>query len=174
MVISINDASEIPIYQQIRNQIVLGISDGRLAPGEQLPTVRALAEEIGINSMTVSKAYTLLKQEGYIYTDRRSGARVRQEFETNKELSEKSQELLRQIISEAKVSGMTQTEFFDLCKRRSQPDLHHPAQYFCQHGAGAAVGQPVLPVHGLCGPVHRAGGVREHHLLRHGADRLDS
>ena len=112
MVISINDASEIPIYQQIRNQIVLGISDGRLAPGEQLPTVRALAEEIGINSMTVSKAYTLLKQEGY-----RSGARVRQEFETNKELSEKSQELLRQIISEAKVSGMTQTEFFDLCKR---------------------------------------------------------
>ena len=64
MVISINDASEIPIYQQIRNQIVLGISDGRLAPGEQLPTVRALAEEIGINSMTVSKAYTLLKQEG--------------------------------------------------------------------------------------------------------------
>ena len=110
MVISINDASEIPIYQQIRNQIVLGISDGRLAP-------RALAEEIGINSMTVSKAYTLLKQEGYIYTDRRSGARVRQEFETNKELSEKSQELLRQIISEAKVSGMTQTEFFDLCKR---------------------------------------------------------
>ena len=115
MVISINDASEIPIYQQIRNQI--GISDGRLAPGEQLPTVRALSEEIGINSMTVSKAYTLLKQEGYIYTDRRSGARVRQEFETNKELSEKSQELLRQIISEAKVSGMTQTEFFDLCKR---------------------------------------------------------
>lgn len=117
MVISINDASEIPIYQQIRNQIVLGISDGRIAPGEQLPTMRALAEEIGINSMTVSKAYTLLKQEGYIYTDRRSGARVRQEFETNKELSEKSQELLRQIISEAKVSGMTQTEFFDLCKR---------------------------------------------------------
>ena len=106
-----------PYYQQIRNQIVLGISDGRIAPGEQLPTVRALAEEIGINSMTVSKAYTLLKQEGYIYTDRRSGARVRQEFETNKELSEKSQELLRQIISEAKVSGMTQTEFFDLCKR---------------------------------------------------------
>lgn len=51
MVISINDASEIPIYQQIRNQIVLGISDGRLAPGEQLPTVRALAEEIGINQL---------------------------------------------------------------------------------------------------------------------------
>ena len=42
MVISINETSEVPIYQQIRNQIVLGISDGRLKPGEQLPTVRAL------------------------------------------------------------------------------------------------------------------------------------
>ena len=64
MIISINEMSEIPIYQQIRNQIVQGISDGRLSPGEQLPTVRGLAEEIGINSMTVNKAYSLLKQEG--------------------------------------------------------------------------------------------------------------
>ena len=61
MIISINEMSEIPIYQQIRNQIVQGISDGRLSPGEQLPTVRGLAEEIGINSMTVNKAYSLLK-----------------------------------------------------------------------------------------------------------------
>lgn len=44
MIISINEMSEIPIYQQIRNQIVQGISDGRLSPGEQLPTVRGLAE----------------------------------------------------------------------------------------------------------------------------------
>lgn len=115
MVISINEMSEIPIYQQIRNQIVQGISDGRLAPGEQLPTVRGLAEEIGINSMTVNKAYGLLKQEGYIYADRRSGARVRKEFTETKELSEKSKELLQQIISEAKVSGMTKEEFFEVC-----------------------------------------------------------
>ena len=54
MIISINEMSEIPIYQQIRNQIVQGISDGRLSPGEQLPTVRGLAEEIGINSMIVN------------------------------------------------------------------------------------------------------------------------
>ena len=106
-----------PKFRFTSRSAIRSCSAFRIAPGEQLPTVRALAEEIGINSMTVSKAYTLLKQEGYIYTDRRSGARVRQEFETNKELSEKSQELLRQIISEAKVSGMTQTEFFDLCKR---------------------------------------------------------
>lgn len=114
-IISINEMSEIPIYQQIRNQIVQGISDGRLSPGEQLPTVRGLAEEIGINSMTVNKAYSLLKQEGYIFADRRSGARVRKEFAVTKELSEKSKELLQQIISEAKVSGMTKKEFFEIC-----------------------------------------------------------
>ena len=55
MIIAIDESSEVPIYQQIRNQIVLGISDGRLSPGEQLPTVRGLAAEIGINSMTVIK-----------------------------------------------------------------------------------------------------------------------
>lgn len=115
MIISINEMSEIPIYQQIRNQIVQGISDGRLSPGEQLPTVRGLAEEIGINSMTVNKAYSLLKQEGYIFADRRSGARVRKGFAVTKELSEKSKELLQQIISEAKVSGMTKEEFFEIC-----------------------------------------------------------
>lgn len=116
MVISINETSEVPIYQQIRNQIVLGISDGRLKPGEQLPTVRALAGEIGINSMTVNKAYALLKQEGYIYTDRRNGAHVRKEFSEVKELTEKSQELLQQIISEAKICGMTQEEFLKICE----------------------------------------------------------
>ena len=103
MVISIDETAEVPIYQQIRNQIVLGISDGRLKPGEQLPTVRALAGEIGINSMTVNKAYALLKQEGYIYTDRRNGAHVRNEFTETKELQEKSKIILQQVISEAKI-----------------------------------------------------------------------
>lgn len=68
--------SDMPIYQQIRDQIVLGIADGKLAPGQQLPTVRALAAEAGVNVMTVSKAYQLLKQEGYLQADRRSGTVV--------------------------------------------------------------------------------------------------
>ena len=116
MVISIDETAEVPIYQQIRNQIVLGISDGRLKPGEQLPTVRALAGEIGINSMTVNKAYALLKQEGYIYTDRRNGAHVRNEFTETKELQEKSKIILQQVISETKICGITQEEFLALCR----------------------------------------------------------
>lgn len=117
MIISINDNSDVPIYQQIRNQIVLGISDGRLAPGEQLPTVRGLAEEIGINSMTVNKAYQLLKQEGYIVADRRSGARIREAFNGKEGLSAEAEETLRRIISEAKIAGMTEEEFWEICKR---------------------------------------------------------
>lgn len=116
MIIAINEYSDIPIYIQIRNQIVLGISDGRLTPGEQLPTVRGLAEEMGINSMTVNKAYQILKQEGYIYTDRRNGAKVRERIELSKELPKESKELLQRVISEAKVRGISQEEFQKICE----------------------------------------------------------
>lgn len=116
MVIAINEYSDVPIYIQIRNQIVLGISDGRLTPGEQLPTVRGLAEEMGVNSMTVNKAYQMLKQEGYIYTDRRNGAKVREVMNFNKELSVESKELLQRVISEAKIRGIEKEEFFNICQ----------------------------------------------------------
>ena len=116
MIIAINEYSDIPIYVQIRNQIVLGISDGRLAPGEQLPTVRALAEEMGVNSMTVNKAYQMLKQEGYIYTDRRNGAKVRERLEFSKELPQESKEMLQRVISEAKIRGISKEEFQVICE----------------------------------------------------------
>ena len=116
MVIAINEYSDVPIYLQIRNQIVIGISDGRLAPWEQLPTVRALAEMMGINVMTVNKAYQLLKQEGYIYTDRRNGAKVRECLEFSGELPVESKEMLHRVISEAKVRGMSKEAFFEICE----------------------------------------------------------
>ena len=116
MIIAINEYSDIPIYIQIRNQIVMGISDGRLSPGEQLPTVRGLAEEIGINSMTVNKAYQMLKQEGYIYTDRRNGAKVRERLDFDAELPTESKEMLKRVISEAKVRGISKEEFQRICE----------------------------------------------------------
>ena len=103
MIIVLQDGSEIPVFKQIRNQIVMGISDGRLAPGEKLPTVRGLAEEIGINSMTVNKAYQLLKQEGYIVTDRRNGVRVREEIEQTSGLTTEAEQELARLVSEAKI-----------------------------------------------------------------------
>ena len=117
MVIAIRDGSEVPIYQQIRDQIVMGISDGRLQPGEALPTVRALAAEIGINSMTVNKAYQLLKLQGYITTDRRNGARVAGSFRDAGELTQENREMLRRLISEAKLAGISEKAFLEECSR---------------------------------------------------------
>ena len=61
--------SETPLYMQLRNQVVLSISKGELKAGDKLPTIRALSDESGINMMTISKAYQLLKSEGYVTTD---------------------------------------------------------------------------------------------------------
>lgn len=114
MVIKIDEYSDLPIYMQIRNQIVMGISSGELAAGEQLPTVRALALEIGINTMTVSKAYQILKNEGYIMTDRKNGARVRQQIEKTGVISGENKNELRRIVSEARLSGVSADELRDL------------------------------------------------------------
>ena len=115
MVIEIRDASDVPIYLQLRNQIVAGISDGRLSPGEKLPTVRALATELGVNAMTVNKTYQLLKQEGFIVTDRRNGARVREQPETTGTLPRESLEHLRVLAAEARARGMDRGAFLELC-----------------------------------------------------------
>ena len=110
MVIKINEYSDVPIYMQIRNQIVMGISSGELSPGEQLPTVRALAMEMGINTMTVSKTYQLLKSEGYILTDRKNGARVRDNITKSGSMSDENKNELRRIVSEARLSGVSKEE----------------------------------------------------------------
>ena len=74
MIIKIDFESEEAIYIQLRNQIIMGIATDRIREGDSLPSVRQLAENIGINMHTVNKAYAVLKQEGYIKLDRRRGA----------------------------------------------------------------------------------------------------
>lgn len=116
MLLTFDFKSDVPIYQQIRNQIVIGIADGKLKPGDSLPTVRGLAEESGINSMTVSKAYQLLKAEGFIYTDRRCGAIVA-EGDSDVKLSEEVLKALKLRISELRLSGMSEEEVVELCRK---------------------------------------------------------
>ncbi len=74
MFIEIDFNSDEAIYMQLRNQIILGIATSQFQEGDLLPSVRQLAEDIGINMHTVNKAYTVLKQEGYVRVDRRKGA----------------------------------------------------------------------------------------------------
>ena len=112
MILNFDFHSDVPIFMQIRNQIVIGIAEGKLKPGEQLPTIRALADESGINMMTVSKAYQILKQEGDITADRRSGARVA--LKDDKAVNEKTMQQLRLAISELRLSGMKEEEILSL------------------------------------------------------------
>src|SRR5262249_22031982 len=73
---SLNPKSGVPIYRQIQDQIRFGIASGRLRPGEQLPTVRALAVDLAVNPNTVIKAYTELERQGVLTTEQGSGTFV--------------------------------------------------------------------------------------------------
>lgn len=74
MLIEIDFESDEAIYMQLRNQIVLGIATSVIREGDTLPSVRQLAENIGINMHTVNKAYHVLKQDGFLQLDKRRGA----------------------------------------------------------------------------------------------------
>ncbi|WP_342759968.1 GntR family transcriptional regulator [Kineothrix sedimenti] len=74
MIIEIDFNSDEALYLQLRNQIIIGIATSKIRIGEELPSVRQLADDIGINMHTVNKAYTVLKQEGFVKVDRRRGA----------------------------------------------------------------------------------------------------
>lgn len=76
MLIEIDFQSDEAIYMQLRNQIILGIATSLLQEGDTLPSVRQLADDVGINMHTVNKAYSVLRQEGFVTIDRRRGAVV--------------------------------------------------------------------------------------------------
>src|ERR1700737_4749124 len=72
----LNPKSGVPIYRQIQDLIRYGVASGLLSPGEQLPTVRALAVELAVNPNTVIKAYTELERQGIVTTEQGSGTFV--------------------------------------------------------------------------------------------------
>ena len=76
MIVKIDFNSDEAIYLQLRNQIIVGIATEQIREGDSLPSVRQLAENIGINMHTVNKAYSVLRQEGFVTIDRRRGAVV--------------------------------------------------------------------------------------------------
>ena len=76
LLIKIDFNSDESIYVQLMNQIIWGIATGQIREGDTLPSVRQLADTIGINMHTVNKAYAVLKQEGFLTLDRRRGAMI--------------------------------------------------------------------------------------------------
>ena len=94
MVIEIDFNSDEAIYGQLMNQIIMGIATSRLQEGDPLPSVRQLADTIGINMHTVNKAYSLLRQEGFVTIDRRRGAIIAIDVDKMKALEEMKQNLM--------------------------------------------------------------------------------
>lgn len=84
MVIRVDFNSTEAIYMQLCKQIIIGIANEEIKEGDNLPSVRDLAEQIGINMHTVNKAYSILRQEGYLKVDRRHGAIIAVEVDNVK------------------------------------------------------------------------------------------
>lgn len=115
MIIELDMNSSTPIYVQLRNQIVMGIGRGELKLGESLPTVRQLAQDIGVNTMTVNKAYQILKTEGYIKIDRKHGAIVSDNIDMDIVFREKLENELELLLAEAAINGMDKNDFLSMC-----------------------------------------------------------
>lgn len=94
MVIEIDFNSNEAIYTQLMNQIIMGIATSRLQEGDPLPSVRQLADTIGINMHTVNKAYSLLRQEGFVTIDRRRGAVISIDANKIKAMEEMKENLM--------------------------------------------------------------------------------
>ncbi|MCI6420592.1 MAG: GntR family transcriptional regulator [Firmicutes bacterium] len=94
MLIEIDFNSDEAIYVQLCNQIIMGIATSQLQEGENLPSVRQLADTIGINMHTVNKAYTVLRQEGFVSIDRRRGAVIAVDVDKARALREMKENLL--------------------------------------------------------------------------------
>ena len=93
MILSIDFNSDEALYIQLRNQIIIGIATGRIREGDSLPSVRQLADNISINMHTVNKAYSVLRQEGFVKLDRRKGAVICLEADKNQILQEMKEEI---------------------------------------------------------------------------------
>ena len=113
MIIEIDFNSDEAIYLQLRNQIVLGIATARFREGDALPSVRQLAESIGINMHTVNKAYSVLRQEGFVKVDRRKGAVIA--IDINKiQAVEELRETMKVILAKAWCKNISREEVHSL------------------------------------------------------------
>ena len=113
MVIEIDFNSDEAIYVQLMNQIIMGIATSRLQEGDPLPSVRQLADTIGINMHTVNKAYSLLRQEGFVSIDRRKGAVICLDVDKLRAMEELKQNL-RVALARGCCKNLTREEVHSL------------------------------------------------------------
>lgn len=106
----IDFSSAVPIYQQIRDQVILELAKGHLREGDELPSVRSMSDEIAVNMMTVAKAYQMLKDEGIVESDRRRGTKIAENITHDEKRVEKIEEKFTLLLAESYVHGMEKEE----------------------------------------------------------------
>lgn len=116
MIVTIDFNSDEAFYIQLRNQIIIGIANSQIREGDNLPSVRELADNIGINMHTVNKAYTILKQEGYVKLDRRKGAYIAVDSDKYKAMEEMIRDL-RVVLAKAACKNITCEEVHDIINK---------------------------------------------------------
>ena len=115
MIITIDFGTEVPLYQQIRDQVVRAIAFGRLEVGEALPSTRLLGADLGINFHTVNKAYDLLRNEGLVVLTRKSGAVVVRDPTSG--FADEWSGRLRTLLAEGLAKGLSESAVLDACRQ---------------------------------------------------------
>lgn len=113
MLIEVDFNSDEAIYIQLCNQIILGIAMSDIQEGDSLPSVRQLADTIGVNMHTVNKAYHVLKREGYISLDKRRGAVIAVDVDKLQQL-EVMKEQLRIVLARGRCKNISCQEVHEL------------------------------------------------------------
>ena len=113
MLIEVDFNSDEALYLQLCNQIIMGIATSQYREGDSLPSVRQLADLVGINMHTVNKAYTVLRQEGFVKVDRRKGAVIAIDVDKLRTISELKKEL-RVILAKGSCKDISREEMHAL------------------------------------------------------------
>ena len=124
MVPRLNPASGVPLYLQLIEQVKHAIETGAIRAGEQLPSVRQMAENLVINPNTVARAYRELEHEGIIELKHGSGAFIRESIVPREKLMQKAQTVVRSALDQLESFDLSQDEIRrllenELASRRS-------------------------------------------------------
>ncbi len=112
MLASINIHSSVPVYEQIENHVQFAISSGEIKAGERLPSVKELAERLGVNFNTVAKSYRDLEVMGIIYTRRGMGCFINKGVEASCKEKCRARIVthLHEVVQEGKAAGLAKKE----------------------------------------------------------------
>jgi GntR family transcriptional regulator len=110
VIFRLNQSSGIPLYLQLMEQVKHAVETGALREGDQLPTIRKLAEELVMNPNTVARAYRELEHEGVLEVKHGSGAFIKESAAGRARLIQKGQSVMQSTIGRLMVLGLTDDE----------------------------------------------------------------